>query len=74
MRRRERGGDERELQFDVRRLDVGDAVDVYVESERRWARGRFEISSEGRAFIDVAGREPIRFDSALLMGLRRVLH
>jgi hypothetical protein len=71
---RDWNSDERELQFDVRRLEAGDAVDVYVEHERRWTRGRFEISSEGYAFIDVAGRDPIRFDSALLMGLRRVLH
>ena len=37
--------DDREVDFDVRRLEPGDRVDVFVESERRWSRGVFQIST-----------------------------
>jgi hypothetical protein len=65
--------DERELQFDVRCLDVGDRVEVFVDKVRGWARGKFEISTAGLALIQLADGEQIRFDAALRMGLRRIL-
>jgi hypothetical protein len=66
--------DERELQFDVRRLDSGDAVDVFIEGERQWLRGTFQISTAGEAWIDIPRRGALAFESALAMGLKRVLH
>jgi len=66
--------DERELQFDVRRLEPGDQVDVFMEAERRWSRGTFQISTSGDALIELPYRQSISFERALAMGLRRVLH
>ena len=66
--------DERELQFDVRRLEPGDQVDVFLDAERRWARGKFDVSTTGDALIELPYRRVIRFEQALTMGLRRVLH
>ena len=67
------GWDERESQFDLRRLEPGDAVDVFVDEERRWARGTFKVSTAGDAFIDVE-RRMVPFEAALASGLRRVLN
>src|SRR3954451_384915 len=67
-------GDERELQFDVRCLDAGDRVEVFMDAERRWARGRFEISTAGVALVQLPNGQEIRFDVALRMGLRRILN
>lgn len=72
--RRETRCDERELQFDVRRLESGDPVEVFVEREREWVRGTFRISSAGEALIDMFRRETVEFQRALAMGLKRVLH
>lgn len=66
--------DERESQFDVRRLEPGDAVDVFVEADRYWARGTFEITTDGNARILLSRENIIAFDVALHMGLRRVLN
>ena len=66
--------DDREVEFDVRRLEPGDRVDVFLEAERRWARGVFQISTAGDAFVELAYRETLSFERALAMGLRRVLH
>jgi hypothetical protein len=66
--------DEREFQFDVRRLEAGDPVDVFGESERRWLRGTFRISTAGDAFVDLPRRDSIGFEDALRIGVRRVLH
>jgi hypothetical protein len=66
--------DERELQFDMRRLEPGDPVDVFMEAERRWSRGTFRISTAGDAIIELSHRQPLAFWDALAMGLRRVLH
>ena len=66
--------DDREVEFDVRRLEPGDRVDVYLEADRRWARGVFQISTAGDAFVELAYRETLSFERALAMGLRRVLH
>ena len=70
----EGGCDERELQFDVRRLEPGDQVDVFMEADRRWSRGTFQISTSGDALIELQYRQSISFERALAMGLRRVLH
>lgn len=66
--------DERELQFDIRQLDDGDAVEVFVEREARWRRGAFVISSSGEALVMFADADPVEFMTALRLGLRRVLH
>lgn len=66
--------DEREFQFDVRRLEPGDAVDVFVETERRWARGTFEVTTDGAARVLLSREHILAFDVALQMGLRRVLN
>ena len=66
--------DERELQFDVRCLDAGDRVEVFLDGERRWTRARFEITTDGFALVRLINGEALRFDAALRMGLRRVLN
>jgi len=70
----ETDADERELQFDVRRLDAGDAVEVFLEEERRWVRGRFVVSTEGTAIVELVTKEPLGFEAALAMGIKRILH
>lgn len=55
----------------MRRLQRGDGVEVYLEIERRWQRGTFDISTAGVAFIELPGRVQFRLEQALLMGLRR---
>jgi hypothetical protein len=66
--------DERELQFDVRALDAGDGVEVFVEAERRWVRGQLRISTSGLALVQFASKPPVRLEEALAMGIKRVLH
>lgn len=67
--------DEREWQFDVRQLEAGDPVEVFVDDERRWVRGTFQITTAGQALVELsAGQARINFHRALRMGLRRVLH
>jgi hypothetical protein len=66
--------DERELQFDMRRLDPGDAVEVFLEEERRWVRGQFLVSSSGAAVVQLVSKPPLQFEAALAMGIKRVLH
>jgi len=46
---------------------------VFVDAERRWARGTFKVSTAGDAFIDVE-RRMVPFEAALASGLRRVLN
>jgi hypothetical protein len=70
----DKDADERELQFDVRRLDAGDAVEVFVEEERRWVRGKFIVSSSGAAVVQLVSKPPLQFEAALAMGIKRVLH
>ncbi len=64
--------DERGAQFDVRLLESGDAIEVFVENERQWQRGVFEISTAGEALVSI-GKSELRFEKALQMGLRREL-
>lgn len=67
--------DEREWQFDVRQLETGDPVEVFVDEERRWVRGTFQITTSGQALVELGtGPARVSFHRALQMGLRRVLH
>jgi hypothetical protein len=59
--------------YDVKHLAPGDGVEVFIEPERRWAPGIFAISTAGIAFIELRPRIHLRFEQALLMGLRRVI-
>jgi hypothetical protein len=58
---------------DVRNLEPGDEVEVYVAPERAWASGTFDISTAGVAYVELRGRAMISLDGAILMGLRRVV-
>ena len=58
--------------YDVRQLAAGDAVEVFIEANRRWEPGVFAISTAGMAFVEIRGRVQFRFEQALLMGLRRI--
>lgn len=66
--------DERESQFDIRQLEAGDPVEVFLDEERCWVRGTFQITTAGQALIELVGQARINFHRALRMGLRRVLH
>jgi hypothetical protein len=66
--------DERELQFDVLRLEDGDPVEVFVESDCRWLQGTFRVSPEGEAYIAVPPAHAFFLEDALDMGLKRTLH
>lgn len=66
--------DERELQFDRRCLGSGDELELFIESERKWAPGKLEVSTTGIAFIRLRNGRRIPLCSALLMGLRRPLN
>jgi hypothetical protein len=66
--------DDRAIEFDVHRLEPGDQVDVFVESERRWSRGTFQMSTTGDALVELPYRQTLSFERALAMGLRRVLN
>jgi hypothetical protein len=59
--------------FDVRQLQPGDEVELYIEPKRIWERGTFEISTGGIAYVSLPGRAAVRFDGAIGMGLRRVV-
>jgi hypothetical protein len=54
-------------------LAPGEAVEVYFWSRREWCIGTFELDDAGAPFIVVSERA-LRFEAALLMGLRRLLH
>jgi hypothetical protein len=58
---------------DVRNLEPGDEVEVYIAPERAWASGVFDVSTKGVAYVELRGRAMISLDGAMLMGLRRVL-
>lgn len=69
-----RTADERELQFDVRQLDDGDVVEVFIDAEARWRRGAFVIATTGEALVRFGDADAIALATALRLGLRRVLH
>ena len=66
--------DPRARQFNEKRLQPGDAVEVFSPSERRWKRGIFCVSSAGDVLIDLPFDDAIPFAQAVADGLRRVLH
>jgi hypothetical protein len=57
--------------YDVRDLEIGDPVELFIAPERRWERGTFGVSTAGVAFVEIRGRVQFRFEQALLMGMRR---
>jgi hypothetical protein len=66
--------DERALQFDLRLLEPGDAVEVWVEASREWRHARVARGPTGLSCIVLGDGRLVRFESALLMGLRRILN
>ena len=58
---------------DVRNLEPGDDVEVYIAPERTWAPGVFDISTRGVAYVQLGGRAMIGLEGAMLMGLRRIV-
>lgn len=58
-------------ELDVRRLQLGDAVEVFIDSERGWCRGYFDITTAGDAVIELPGGETVTLAVALLLGMRR---
>ena len=65
--------DVRAHDFDARRLEPGDPVEVLIPAEARWLPGVVRVSVQG-ARIDFAARDPVPFADAVAVGLRRVLH
>ena len=59
--------------YDVRHLEVGDPVEVFLEPDHRWEAGVFSISTAGTAYVETRARAQLRFEQALLMGLRKVV-
>jgi len=57
-------------QLDVRSLQLGDPVEVFMDSERGWCRGTFEITTAGVAVIAIAGDETVTLAEALILGMR----
>lgn len=57
-------------ELDVRSLQLGDPVEVFMDSERGWCRGTFEITTAGVAVIALAGAETVTLAEALILGMR----
>ena len=57
-------------ELDVRHLQLGDAVEVFIDSARGWCRGYFDITTAGVAVIELPGGERIQLGDALLLGIR----
>ena len=66
--------DPRARQLNEKRLQPGDAVEVFSPSDRRWKRGTFYVSRAGDVLIDLPFDDAIPFAQAVADGLRRVLH
>jgi hypothetical protein len=58
----------------IAELAPGDAVQVYSWSQREWLTGTYEVDYMGAPFIALHERPPLRYEAAMLMGLRRLLH
>lgn len=56
--------------LDVRSLQLGDAVEVFMDNERGWCRGTFEITTAGVAVVALAGKETVTLAEALILGMR----
>ena len=57
-------------ELDVRSLQLGDAVEVFMDNERGWCRGTFEITTAGVAVIALAGKDTVTLAEALILGMR----
>jgi SH3-like domain-containing protein len=66
--------DERALQFDLRLLEPGDPVEIYVEAAHEWRRARVALGRGGIACVALSDGRTFPFESARRMGLRRVLN
>jgi len=58
----------------IAELAAGDVVEVYSWSRRQWLIGTYALDGTGARFIELRDRPPLRYEAALLMGLRRLLH
>lgn len=58
----------------IAELAAGDVVEVYSWSQRQWLIGTYALDCTGARFIELRDRPPLRYEAALLMGLRRLLH
>ncbi len=56
--------------FDVHTLQPGDVVEVFVDEEGGWRRGRFDITTRGDAVIELVDRRWIDLAEALRSGIR----
>ena len=56
--------------LDVRSLQLGDPVEVFMDSERGWCRGTVEITTAGVAVIALAVDETVTLAEALILGMR----
>lgn len=58
----------------IAELAPGDAVEVYSWSQRAWLTGTYAVDDSGARFIELCDRPALRYEAALHMGLRRLLH
>ena len=65
---------ETNLSWTTEQLVHGDPVEVYYWSRREWLIGTFELDANGDPFVSISARTRLRFQAAMLMGLRRILH
>lgn len=62
------------MPWTTEQLAHGEPVEVYYWSRREWRIGTFELDGNGDAFVAISARTRLRFEAAMLMGLRRILH
>ena len=55
-------------------IPSGEIVQVYFWTKRDWLTGRCFEDELGRRFVAVPGYPPLRYEAAMLMGLRRLVH
>jgi hypothetical protein len=65
---------ETNLSWTTEQLAHGEPVEVYYWSCREWRIGTFELDANGEPFVSISARTRLRFQAAMLMGLRRILH
>ena len=58
-------------EFDLRNLQRGEVVEVFVDRARGWCRGTFEITTAGVAIVELAGGETVALAEALRNGIRQ---
>ena len=57
-------------EFDLHRLQCGDAVEVFIDGARGWCRGTFEVTTAGEAIVELSGGETVALAEALRRGIR----